>query len=153
MALVPALLAQGLLRAQTSKPSSGADGARLFAEAYANYAQTAQAGAFPVFLTGIEKELLRLALMPVFLAARTGDLSAYAAAWYQGLVQFWATPTFGIGTIAVPPLPTVIACLQGSMATTSSSAEASAQRHAMCLHAVTAAIVVFIPPATTVTLV
>ena len=150
MALDKNLIVQGVFPTTQSYPSSAEEAARIWSGAYETYAKLAQAqGIFPL-LTGGEKGKLMAALLPVWGSPEAGSAAANAAAWFSGITQFWMSPPvlfpgpFGPGTIIVPPLPTLTACLIGSTLN-SSSESPPLQRFAGCLDTVTKGIVVAMP--------
>lgn len=150
MALDKNLIVQGIFPATQGYPSSAAEAARIWSDAYETYAKLAQAqGIFPL-LTGSEKGKLLAALLPVWNSPESGSASANAAAWFSGITQFWMSPPvlfigpFGPGTIVVPPLPTLTSCLIGTTLN-SGSAPPPLQRFAGCLDTTTKGIQVLMP--------
>lgn len=150
MALDKNLIVQGVFPTTQSHPSSAADAARIWSDAYETYAKLAQAqGIFPL-LTGGEKGKLMAALLQVWSSPEAGSAAANAAAWFSGITQFWMSPPvlfpglFGPGTIIVPPMPTLTTCLIGGTMN-SGSPSPPLQRFAGCLDTVTKGIVVLMP--------
>jgi len=110
MALVVSGLESSIRALLASKPAAARVAAAQFAQAYQSYAATAQAGTtLPVF-AGTEGEAVKQALTPAF-NAQSGTAATVAAAWAQGVTQFWlASPapvsfTDGVQAGVVPAVP------------------------------------------------
>lgn len=151
MALVLSTLQTALQNAMLTKTPEPATAATNFANAYQQYAATAQAGvALPIFTTQ-EYTGIVAALTPVFSAPAAGNPGTVAAAWLQGITAFWtASPPPGVlfvgGDVPVPaaPGPTVSAltgCLTGVFSSFHSEADAAALI-AACLDSATRGFIV-----------
>jgi len=151
MALIPANLQTALLNAMLIKSTEPASAATNFANAYSQYAATAQAGvALPVFI-GTESTGIVSALTPVYAAPQAGNPGVVAAAWLQGVISFWtATPPPGVlfvgGDVPVPAIPgptvtALTACLSSAFSTFHTEADAAALMSA-CLDTATRGFIV-----------
>jgi hypothetical protein len=148
MALIPEVLAQGFLRMARSKPTSAADAAQGWADAYENYARAATAAAFPATLIGTEKQLMRVAILRSFQAPDSATPASMAAAFYQGIIQFWTTPPvlFSGNPVSTPPQPVLIPALSALFQNTSPPDEAAARQIALAFHACTVTTQVLVTP-------
>lgn len=140
MALTPSGLQPAFLGLTRDYPPRPEEAAKKMADAYGAYAQGAGAlGGVPV-LTGSEKTVIEMMLASV-LRNQNGVITAYASAWYNGIVAFWApvvwTPppggTHGPGVVTIPASVSIQSGLVSKM---SGSNEATiwAQTQATTLH-------------------
>lgn len=150
MALLPPLLQSRLLELDLTKPPDAQDAARRLAQAYFDYASTAQAGGFPGIFTADRKQRMESTLVGA-LRASAPFPATFVLAWVAAYTAFWMAPpvVFGPGLVTAPAGAGLLSGQLLAALVTPQPSALAALRIATALDLATRATLVTLPPGNT----